>query len=274
MLCTRAFAGYAAAMTDAPLDDIRALMADAPPSGPAQPQDPDLGQLADLAHWVVAWRGEPTLRRPILAFYAGAHAGGDVGETRAFMEQVAAGDAPISRAAAHLGAGLDVYDLALDRPLPIAPAPAMSERECAATMAFGMEVLAKQPDLLVLVGLGPGADASAKAVIAAIGAGAADPLEVLRTLGGRESAAVAGAIIAARTQRIPVLLDGLPALAAATALREHDAGATDHVRWAGPAGVTTLGDLPDLGVTRPDGTAALAALCLIKLACAIVEPAS
>ena len=51
---------------------------------------------------------------------------------------------------AHLGAGLDVYDLALDRPLPAPPAAAMSERECAATMAFGMEVLAKQPDLLVL----------------------------------------------------------------------------------------------------------------------------
>ena len=257
-------------MTDAPLDDIRALMADAPPASPARPLDPELGQLAELAEWVIAWRGEPILRRPILAFYAGAHAGGDVGATRAFMEEVATGDAQISRAAAHLGAGLDVYDLALDRPLP--PTPAMSERECAATMAFGMEVLAKQPDLLVLVGVGPGADASAKAVILAIEAGGADPLEVLRTLGGRESAAVAGAIIAARTQRIPVLLDGLPALAAATALRAHDAGAVDHVRWAGPSGVTTLGDLPRVGVVRADGTAALAALCLIKLACAIVEP--
>ncbi len=164
-------------------------MADSPPAGLTRALDPDLGQLATLAEWVSAWRGEPTLRRPILAFYAGAHAGGDVGEARAFMEEVAAGDAQVSRAAAHLGAGLDVYDLALDRPLP--PAPAMSERECAATMAFGMEVLAKQPDLLVLVGFGPGADASAKAVIAAIEAGAADPLEVLRTLGGRESAAVA-----------------------------------------------------------------------------------
>ena len=261
-------------MTDAPLDDIRALIADAPPAGPVRPQAADLGGLGGLAEWVTAWRDEVVVRRPILAFYAGAHAGEDAGETRAFMEQVAAGDAAISRAAAHLGAGLDVYDLALDRPLPAPPADAMSERECAATMAFGMEVLAKQPDLLVLVGLGPGADASARAVIAAIETGDGDPLDALRRLGGRESAAVAGAIIAARTQRIPVLIDGLPALAAATALRAHEAGSTDHVRWAGPAGITKLTNAPDLGVTRADGTAALAALCLIKLACAMMGPAS
>jgi nicotinate-nucleotide--dimethylbenzimidazole phosphoribosyltransferase len=261
-------------MTDAPLDDIRALIADAPRAGSAQPQAADLGRLGELAEWIIAWRGEPTLRRPILALYAGAHAGGDVAETRAFMEQVAAGDAVVSRAAARLGAGLDVFDLALDRPLPGPPAAAMSERECAATMAFGMEVLAKQPDLLVLVGLGPGADASARAVIAAVEAGTGDPLEALQTLGGRESAAVAGAIIAARMQRIPVLLDGLSALAAATALHAHDAGSTDHVRWAGPAGIASVAGLPDLGVTRADGTAALAALCLIQLACAMAEPGS
>ena len=259
-------------MIDAPLDDIRALIADAPPAGFAAPGLAGMGQLSDLASWITSWRGETSLRRPILAFYAGAHADEDVAHTRAFMEEVAAGDAQISRAAAHLGAGLDVYDLALDRPVPPPPLPAMSERECAATMAFGMEVLAKQPDLLVLVGMGPGADVSARAVVGAIKAGAGDALEILRTLGGRESAAVAGAIIAARTQRIPVLIDGLPALAAATALRAHDPRATDHVRWAGPADAGELGQAPSFGITRADGTAALAALCLIKLACAMAEP--
>ncbi len=231
----------------------------------------DLGALGDLARWVIAWRAEANLRRPILALYAGAHAGGDVAEARAFLEAVAAGDAAISLGAGHLGAGLDVYDLALDRPLPAPPVEAMSERECAATMAFGMEVLAKQPDLLMLVGLGPGADDSARRVIEAIDAGKSDPLAALQTLGGRESAAVAGAIIAARTQRIPVIVDGLPALAAALALRAANPQATDHVRAAGPAGVTDLPTLPDLDVSRADGTAALAALCLTKLALAMAS---
>ena len=258
-------------MTASPFDDIRALIADAPPAGPSGLDDDGSAPFAAMAAWVSVWRGEPTVRRPILALYAGARAGGDVAGIRAFMEQVAAGDAGVSRAAAHLGAGLDVYDLALDRPLPAAPAEAMSERECAATMAFGMEVLAKQPDLLVLVGIGPGSDASAKAVLAAVEAGGSDPLEVLRRLGGREQAAVAGAIIAARTQRIPVLIDGLPALAAAMALRAHDAGSVDHVRRAGPAGPMGLAGLADLGAIPADGTAALAALSLIKLACAMTR---
>ena len=41
-----------------------------------------------------------------------------------------------------------------------------------------------------------------------------DPLEVLRRVGGREIAAMAGAILAARLQRIPVVLDGYVATAA------------------------------------------------------------
>ena len=38
-----------------------------------------------------------------------------------------------------------------------------------------------------------------------------DPLEVLRHVGGRELAAMLGAILAARLRRVPVLLDGFTA---------------------------------------------------------------
>ncbi|MFX8715945.1 nicotinate-nucleotide--dimethylbenzimidazole phosphoribosyltransferase, partial [Acinetobacter baumannii] len=41
-----------------------------------------------------------------------------------------------------------------------------------------------------------------------------DPFETLRRLGGREIAAMAGAILAARMHRVPVLLDGFIASAA------------------------------------------------------------
>ena len=43
------------------------------------------------------------------------------------------------------------------------------------------------------------------------GAALDDPLEVMRRLGGRELAAIAGAVLAARQNRIPVLLDGFVA---------------------------------------------------------------
>jgi nicotinate-nucleotide--dimethylbenzimidazole phosphoribosyltransferase len=55
-----------------------------------------------------------------------------------------------------------------------------------------------------------------------------DPMEVLRRLGGREIAAMAGAIARARVARIPVLLDGFIVCAAAAVLARAVPGALDH----------------------------------------------
>ena len=284
-----------------PFDDIRALFDQFPRASDAPPADPALGDLGPIAAWIARWRGAAKINRPILCLYAGAHAGGDIGSMRARMEAIAAGDAAINRGLHHLGAGLDVFDLALERPVgDAALAATMSERECAATMAFGMEALAKQPDLLLLVGAGPGADAAAAALAAALGGAAAtddqaaavtramseagaDPLQLLRELGGRETAAVAGAILAARIQGVPVLLDGAPALAAAAVVHAIDPDAVAHCRVAHaphtPAGrslAARLGRGPLLGLQLglDDGTAALAALSVVKLAGALATAAN
>lgn len=267
-------------MTASPFDDIRALIGQSQAQDPvSRPASAGGSPIAAAADWVRAWRGGARIARPILALYAGAHAGSDVAETRAFLETVAAGEAEVSRGARHLGAGLDVYDLALDRPLPdAASGPTMSERECAATMAFGMEVLAKQPDLLMLVGLGPGADAAAQAVIAGLATGEA-ALEVLRRTGGREAAAVFGAIVGARSQNIPVLLDGLPALAAVAVLAAMDPAAVQHCRLAGRVGELVKAlpasppSLTEIDMAGSDGTGALAALSIVQLACAMAQSA-
>jgi nicotinate-nucleotide--dimethylbenzimidazole phosphoribosyltransferase len=273
-----------------PFDDIRALLFDLPPPAPTDPFA-QLGKLGPLAAWICAWRGRPEVNRPILALYAGAHQGGDGADARAELEAIAAGEAPIAKAAQHLGAGLDVFDLAIDRPVPdIAQGAAMAERGCAATMAFGMEALAKQPDLLALGAFGPGADEAALALITALGGGEAgserarsaverakaeagdDPLQLLRQLGGRETAALAGAILAARTQRVPVLLDGAPAIAAAAVLAALDPGAIAHCRLAAPdpaAGGLGLEAVADLDLVLSDGTGALAVVPLVRLACAL-----
>ena len=119
----------------------------------------------------------------------------------------------------------------------------MDEADCAATMAYGMEAIAGGADLLCIgemgignttiaaavchglyggepaadwVGPGTGVDAEGlKRKAEAVGRGwhlhkahLEDPLEVLRRLGGRELAAMAGAILAARTPAMPVLIDG------------------------------------------------------------------
>jgi nicotinate-nucleotide--dimethylbenzimidazole phosphoribosyltransferase len=57
---------------------------------------------------------------------------------------------------------------------------------------------------------------------------AADPFELLRRLGGLEFAAMAGTILAARMGRVPVVLDGFSAGAAAAVLYAADPRALDH----------------------------------------------
>lgn len=160
------------------------------------------------------------------------------------------------------GLGLKVYELALDHPTrDITQDAALDEAECAATMAYGMEATEGAEILCVgemgignttiaaalahglfggeaedWVGPGTGVDAEglrrkADAVRRAVAlhkAHLGDPLELLRRLGGRELAAMAGAILAARLQRIPVVLDGYVATAAAAVLHAARPGALDH----------------------------------------------
>jgi nicotinate-nucleotide--dimethylbenzimidazole phosphoribosyltransferase len=56
----------------------------------------------------------------------------------------------------------------------------------------------------------------------------ADPLQVLRCLGGREIAAMAGAMARARVLGVPVILDGFIACAAGAVLHRAAQGALDH----------------------------------------------
>jgi nicotinate-nucleotide--dimethylbenzimidazole phosphoribosyltransferase len=138
----------------------------------------------------------------------------------------------------------------------------MVEREAAATFAFGMEAVADGPDLLIPGDMGIGNTTIAAAIYHALYGGRAedwvgrgagvddagfarkvmavdravalhkahldDPLEILRRLGGREIAAIAGAIVAARLQRIPVVLDGYVVCAAAAILDACEPHALDH----------------------------------------------
>jgi nicotinate-nucleotide--dimethylbenzimidazole phosphoribosyltransferase len=183
--------------------------------------------------------------------------------TRQMLENFAAGGAAINQICAAFDFGFKVFDLALDLPTcDFTEGAAMDEKSTVATMAFGMEAIAGGADLLILGEMGIGNTTSAAAIYAALyGGGGAkwagrgtgvnddalarkilaidtavalhraalnDPLEVLRRLGGREIAAICGAIIAARLQRIPVVLDGYVVTAAAAILHAVDPHAIDH----------------------------------------------
>jgi nicotinate-nucleotide--dimethylbenzimidazole phosphoribosyltransferase len=182
--------------------------------------------------------------------------------TAQLVELTAAGGAAINQFCIASNLGLKVFDLALELPTAdIMEGAALDERACAATMAFGMEAVA-DTDLLCIGDLGVGNTTVAAALFAALlggsgadwvgsGSGAddammarkaavvdralafhgkhlRDPFEALRRVGGREFAAIAGAILAARMQKVAVILDGFATTAAAAVLHSINPSALDH----------------------------------------------
>ncbi|MBO6635960.1 MAG: nicotinate-nucleotide--dimethylbenzimidazole phosphoribosyltransferase, partial [Parvibaculum sp.] len=104
-----------------------------------------------------------------------------------------------------------------------------------------------------------------------------DPLEALRRVGSRELAAIAGAILAARYQRIPVLLDGFVSCAAAAVLWKLEPSALDHCLAAHASdaaharllGVIGKKPLLETALSLEDGTGAALALGIVKSALAV-----
>jgi nicotinate-nucleotide--dimethylbenzimidazole phosphoribosyltransferase len=232
--------------------------------------------------------------------------------TRQMLDTLSAGGAAINQICTAFGIELKVFDMAVAVPTQdICETAAMDEKTCASAIASGMEAIADGTDLLCpgevgignttvaaaiyhalwdgrpqdWVGPGTGLDAEGLARKAAAIARAIalhrdhlrDPLQVLRRLGGREIAAIAGAILAARLRRIPVLLDGFVVTAAAAVLHAIDPRALDHCRAAHRSAepahdrvLTRLGLVPllSLGLRLGEGTGAALAVPLLKAAIA------
>jgi nicotinate-nucleotide--dimethylbenzimidazole phosphoribosyltransferase len=231
--------------------------------------------------------------------------------TRQMVANFASGGAAINQICNAYALGLKVFELALEQPTPdIVAQDAFDERSCAATIAYGMEAVAGGIDLLCLgemgianttvaaavyhalyggeaaawVGRGTGVDDAGlqrkadavAAAVARIGPGR-EPLEVLRRVGGREIAAMVGAILAARMQRVPVIVDGFVTTAAAAIVHAMRPDAVDHCLFAhrsaeaahGPA-LDRIGKSPllDLGMRLGEGTGAAIAAGIVKAAIA------
>lgn len=315
-----------------PFDDFRELLRNLPgPDGAAlvaaRERDAQLtkppgalGRLEEIAFWLAAWTGRsPAVNRPLVAIFAGNHGVTRQGVTpfppsvtAQMVENFAAGGAAINQICVSHDLGLKVFDLALEYPTgDITEEAALSERDCAATMAFGMEAVAGGTDLLCIGEMGIGNTTIAAAINLALYGGTAeewvgpgtgsqgavlarkiaavekavalhsdhlsDPLEVLRRLGGREIAAMAGAILAARMQKIPVIIDGYVATTAAAILRAANPAAIDHCLIghvsAEPGhmkAIEMLGKTPllALGMRLGEGTGAALAAGIVKAAAA------
>lgn len=172
------------------------------------------------------------------------------------------GGAAINQLAKANGATLDVHALELDRPTTdFTQDAAMSDADLVSALQTGWDAVNADADLLVVGEMGIGNTTPAAALACALLGGEAgdwtgrgtgvddaglvnktrvvaegvalhggqgDGIETLRRLGGREIAAMAGAIARARSLRIPVILDGFICCAAAACLEKTTEGALDH----------------------------------------------
>lgn len=222
------------------------------------------------------------------------------------------GGAAINQLVRTAGAELDVVALDLDRPTAdITCHPAMTADECLAALNAG--AAAVTPDLHLLLvgemgianttpaaalcmqaldgtaqdwcGRGSGVDdggvarkiAAVEAAVALHGPHCTSPFETLRRLGGREIAAMAGAILAARTLRIPVILDGFiccasiaPLVAARADFADHCLGGHCSAEQAHARLLERFGVEPllRLGMRLGEGSGAAVAVPIVRAALA------
>lgn len=259
----------------------------------------------------------PTLEAPQIAIFAGNHGvcaqGVSAFPAEVTVQMVANfqhGGAAINQLAKTFGATMTVDALDLDTPTAdFTQSPAMSEAECVAALQTGWDAVRDDADLLVTGEMGIGNTTSAAALGAALFGGAGgdwvgrgtgvddaglankarvvdeglalhasrDPLQVLCCLGGRELAAMAGAIASARAKRIPVILDGFICTAAAAVLEKSHTGALDHcvaghlsAEGAHSKLLSGLGKAPllSLGLRLGEGSGGAAAIGVLKAAVA------
>ncbi|MGA8757860.1 MAG: nicotinate-nucleotide--dimethylbenzimidazole phosphoribosyltransferase [Stellaceae bacterium] len=228
--------------------------------------------------------------------------------TAQMVQNFIAGGAAVNQLCRIVDADLRVYEMNLDQPTgDIVAGPAMSEEECAKAMAYGMMSVEPGIDALAVGEMGIGNTTSAAALCAALFGGdaalwtgpgtgvvgesldnkrrvvaeavalhrpaASDPFDMLRRLGGLELAAITGAVMAARLGRIPVVLDGYAATAAAAILFAADPRALDHCTVAHVSAepghrvlLERLDKRPllDLGMRLGEASGATLAIALLK----------
>ncbi|MCF6221149.1 MAG: nicotinate-nucleotide--dimethylbenzimidazole phosphoribosyltransferase [Robiginitomaculum sp.] len=312
-----------------PFDDIRKLTAELPAGDLEAEQrlhdklDNSLGGLKPLGRlgravaWLARWQGtdEPSLSKPLVSVFIGAHQvtkfildADPVEGARARIASLTSGSASVRGIAGAESAFFKVFEMGIEAPAAdMRLEPSLSERDCAGAIAYGMEVVAEDCDIIVIGCAGFGTATAAAGISRGLFGGAAsywaggdgvqavrhieavemaaathknilgDPLEILRCFGGRDIAGMVGAILAARHQKIPVLLDGYAVCAAAAILHALNPQALDHclashisVEPAHGALLDRIAKKPllDFGLGIGDGSGAALTLGVLRAAAA------
>ena len=311
---------------DQPLDDIRSLIDSVPSIDMSSINNIDsiikendlmhyLGVNVDNIKSLAGWQGIiPKIKKPLISIFAGTHGVAEsvfdkdiVDIAKEGLKAVSDGSSGVRGIAKSLQAAFKVYELGVEYPSTnFTKGPSLSEKDCAAAIAFGMEVVAEGADIIAIgcAGLETNTAAIAIAIslyeespidyfkgnhkknslrLEAVENGILlhkdslnSPLDILRCYGGRDIAGMLGAIIAARHQCIPVILDGFSVCIAAAVLHSINEDSISHcfaghvtTEWGHKDLLDRLGLSPihDMGIGIGDGTGAAFALNTMRLNC-------
>ncbi|SPJ23418.1 nicotinate-nucleotide--dimethylbenzimidazole phosphoribosyltransferase [Palleronia abyssalis] len=231
--------------------------------------------------------------------------------TAAMVANFNAGGAAINQLCRVAGAEMLVVALDLDRPTrDFTQGPAMDEAEALDALRQGAEAVDTNASVLILGEMGIGNSTVAAALAHGVLGGKAEdwvgrgtgavgdvltkkrdvvrdgvarhaglsPLGLLAALGGREQAAIAGAVLAARAARIPVMLDGFICTASTVPLWAIDPELLGHCLVAHRSAegghakmLEAMGKRPilDLGMALGEGSGAAVALSVLRHALAM-----
>ena len=232
--------------------------------------------------------------------------------TAQMVGNIGKGGAAINQLADAAGAEVGIHAIELGNPTAdFTQGPAMSKEETLDAMQQGADAVGGDADLLLVgemgianstaaaalaaavfdgdvgqwVGTGTGIDEdglrrkreAVEAGLAANKGGLTDAVGVMACLGGRELAAISGAVLEARMRRMPVLVDGFIATASLLPLFRDNKAVFDHClishRSAEPGHglmLERIGKEPllDLGLRLGEGSGAALALHVLKAAAA------
>lgn len=218
---------------------------------------------------ILKWlgRGQETNRpqcaHPRITLFAAHHGftSNDGSKVEEYIADCKKEQTALARIAATNDADLRLYELDLNTPTSDASREtAMAEEDMTRAMAFGMMSVEPGIHLIATAGFGNGCEIAATALlrmlfkkedvaikypqfqpeidqlIDAVSTRTEDrdPIKLLQEIGGYEIAATIGLIIAARLAKVPVLLDGPAALAAACVLYQINSKSIHHCTLADP----------------------------------------
>lgn len=232
-------------METRPFEDLISLVNQLPKSQASSTKD---GGLVEVEKWLSSAQNQPTpkLTDMHICILASAYAKPVEGvhldqqgqlDIEGFIASAGKGAAPVNDLCKTRGLGLRVLELAPSLPHFVG---VWSEADCVAAVAFGMEATAAGGDLLCLSSICHWDEYYAQIFLNRIinsqivtdekeSKTLIKYLKILQDFGGRDIAASLGAMIAARSRQLPVIIEGWAALCAYALLAKIAPQCTDHI---------------------------------------------